>query len=239
MYNGQELNKKKDFSYFRFNIEVAGNLLYLTNNLSQSPKNDLNQYTIFGIPYAQYVRTDIDFKKYHYFSENKVLVFRAFGGIGIPYGNSSGLPYEKSFFSGGNNNHRAWELRELGPGSSIIDQSQLRYDRSGDIQLGANFEYRFSILGPIEGATFVDIGNVWTLYNQKDMQGGQFQFYRFYKELATGAGFGIRLNLQFLIIRFDFAIKVWDPSKPINERWVIPQTKFSDINMNFGIGYPF
>jgi len=239
MYNGQELSKKKDFSYFRFNIEVAGNLIYLTNNLSQSPKNDLNQYTIFGIPYAQYVRTDIDFKKYHYFSENKVLVFRTFGGIGIPYGNSSGLPYEKSFFSGGNNNHRAWELRELGPGSSIIDQSQLRYDRSGDIQLGANFEYRFSILGPIEGATFIDIGNVWTLYDQKDMQGGQFQFNRVLKELATGAGFGIRLNLQFLIIRFDFAIKVWNPSKPINERWVIPQTKFSDINMNFGIGYPF
>lgn len=239
MYNGQELNKKRDFNYIRFNIESAGNLIYLVNNLANDTKNDLDQYTIFGIPYAQYLRTDIDFKKYHYIGENQVFVFRAYGGIGIPYGNSSGLPYEKSFFSGGNNNHRAWELRELGPGSSKIDDSQLRYDRSGDIQLGANFEYRWTLLGPLEGAAFIDIGNVWTLYDQKDMQGGQIQLNSFYKELATGLGLGIRLNIQILIFRFDFAVKAWDPSKPIEERWVIPQTKFNSINMNFGIGYPF
>ncbi|MCK9163050.1 MAG: BamA/TamA family outer membrane protein [Bacteroidales bacterium] len=239
MYNGQELNRKRDFTYLRFNIESAGNLIYLVNNLSVASKNDLDQYTIFGIPYAQYLRTDIDFKKYHYIGENQVFVFRAYGGIGLPYGNSSGLPYEKSFFSGGNNNHRAWELREIGPGSSKIDDSQLRYDRSGDMQLGANLEYRFTILGPLEGATFIDIGNVWTLYEQKDMEGGQIRLDSFYKELASGVGIGIRLNIQFLIIRADFAVKAWDPSKPINERWVIPQTKFNSINMNFGIGYPF
>ena len=239
LYNGQELNRKKDFTYLRFNIESAGNLIYLVDNLSVSSKNDAGQYTIFGIPYAQYLRTDIDVKKYHYISENQTLVFRAYGGIGLPYGNSSGLPYEKSFFSGGNNNHRAWELREIGPGSSKIDDTQLRYDRSGDIQIGGNFEYRFSILGPLEGAAFVDIGNVWTLKPQKDVEGGEMKLNSFYKELATGTGFGIRLNIQFLIIRFDFAVKTWDPSKPMNERWVIPQTKFSSINMNFGIGYPF
>ncbi|MDD2191001.1 MAG: BamA/TamA family outer membrane protein [Bacteroidales bacterium] len=239
MYNGQDANKKTDFTYVRFNIESAGNLFYLTSNLSNASKNDLHQYTIFEIPYAQYLRTDIDIKRYHYIGENQVLVFRAYGGIGMPYGNSSGLPYEKSFFSGGNNNHRAWELREIGPGSSKIDDTKLRYDRSGDVQLGGNIEYRFPIISVLEGAAFVDVGNIWNLHEQKDMAGGQMLLKSFYKEFATGLGLGIRLNIQFLIIRFDLAVKVWDPSKPVNERWVIPQTTFNKINMNVGIGYPF
>lgn len=239
MYNGQDANKKTDFTYVRFNIESAGNLIYLTSNLSNASKNDLHQYTIFGIPYAQYLRTDIDIKRYHYIGESQVLVFRAYGGIGMPYGNSSGLPYEKSFFSGGNNNHRAWDLREIGPGSSRIDDTKLRYDRSGDVQLGGNVEYRFPIISVLEGAAFVDVGNIWNLHEQKDMAGGQMLLNSFYKEFATGIGLGIRLNIQFLIIRFDLAVKAWDPSKPMNERWVIPQTNFSKINMNVGIGYPF
>ncbi len=239
IYNSQKLNKKEDFHYLRFNIESAGNLIYLINNLSASPQNELKQYTIFGIPYNQYLRTDFDFKRYIYLNEKQSLVYRVYGGIGVPYGNSKGLPYEKSFFSGGNNNHRAWELRELGPGSSKMDETQLRYDRSGDIQIGGNIEYRFPIYSIVEGATFMDVGNVWTLYEQKDMDGGQFQFDRFYNELAVGAGLGLRLNLQFFIVRFDFAIKVWDPAEDLKNRLVIPNTKFSGINLNFGIGYPF
>ncbi|MDD2530107.1 MAG: BamA/TamA family outer membrane protein [Bacteroidales bacterium] len=239
IYNSQKLNKKEDFHYLRFNIESAGNLIYLINNLSASPQNELKQYTIFGIPYNQYLRTDFDFKRYIYLNEKQSLVYRVYGGIGVPYGNSKGLPYEKSFFSGGNNNHRAWELRELGPGSSKMDETQLRYDRSGDIQIGGNIEYRFPIYSIVEGATFMDVGNVWTLYEQKDMDGGQFQFDRFYNELAVGAGLGLRLNLQFFIVRFDFAIKVWDPAEDLKNRLVIPNTKFRGINLNFGIGYPF
>ncbi|HBN04815.1 MAG TPA: hypothetical protein DD434_03360, partial [Bacteroidales bacterium] len=86
---------------------------------------------------------------------------------------------------------------------------------------------------------FMDVGNVWTLYDQKDMEGGQFQFNRFYNELALGSGLGLRLNLQFIIVRFDFAIKLWDPAKDLSDRWVLPNTKFSNIKLNFGIGYPF
>ncbi len=239
LYNGQELNKKRDFSYFRFNFESAGNFIYLINNIANAQKNENKEYTIFNIPFAQYLRSDIDFKKYYYINEKNVLVFRTYGGIGIPYGNVTALPYEKSFFGGGANNHRAWQLRELGPGASKIDETQLRYDRSGDMTFGANFEYRFPIAGPFEGAAFVDVGNIWTLYNNVDMEGGQFKVNSFYKELATGAGLGIRLNIQFLIIRFDFAIKLWDPSKDISNRWVLPNTKWSNLNLNFGIGYPF
>ncbi|MPL66603.1 hypothetical protein SDC9_12290 [bioreactor metagenome] len=239
VYNSQKINKKEDFLYFRFNIESAGNIINLVNKTAKSTQNDLKQYTIFGIPYNQYLRTDFDIKKYIYLTEKQSLVFRAYGGIGVPYGNSKGLPYEKSFFSGGNNNHRAWELRELGPGSSKMDQTQLRYDRSGDIQIGGNIEYRFPIYSVFEGAAFMDVGNVWTLYDQKDMEGGQFQFNRFYNELALGSGLGLRLNLQFIIVRFDFAIKLWDPAKDLSDRWVLPNTEFSNIKLNFGIGYPF
>jgi outer membrane protein assembly factor BamA len=239
VYNSQKINKKEDFLYFRFNIESAGNIINLVNKTAKSSQNDLKQYTIFGIPYNQYVRTDFDIKKYIYLTEKQSLVFRSYGGIGVPYGNSTGLPYEKSFFSGGNNNHRAWELRELGPGSSKMDQTQLRYDRSGDIQIGGNIEYRFPIYSVFEGAAFMDVGNVWTLYDQKDMEGGQFEFNRFYNELALGSGLGLRLNLQFIIVRFDFAIKLWDPAKDLSDRWVLPNTEFSNIKLNFGIGYPF
>src|SRR5574344_401214 len=239
VYNGQERSKKRDFSYYRFNFETAGNLIYAINTMVASQKNSNKQYTLFGIPYAQYVRGDFDLKKYHYYSKDKVLVMRTYGGVGVPYANATALPYEKSFFSGGANNHRAWQLRGLGPGSSKQDESQLKYDRSGDISFGANVEYRFPIAGILEGATFIDVGNIWTLYKQTGLEDGWFQFDRFYKELATGGGFGLRVVTKFIIVRFDFAVRLWDPSKSMNERWVLPNTTFSDINVNFGIGYPF
>lgn len=239
LYNDQELNKKNDFQYFRINAEVAGNFLYLMSNITNSEKNLNKEYTIFGIPYAQYFRTDFDYKKYTYFDDKNLLVVRSFFGFGVPYSNANSLPYEKSFFGGGANNLRAWQLRELGPGSSKVDKSQLRYDRSGDISFGANLEYRFPIAGVIEGATFLDIGNVWTINYQKEMDGGQFKFDRFYKEIAAGMGLGIRLNIQFLIIRLDFAIKLWNPAQELSQRWVLPHTKLTDLNVNFGIGYPF
>lgn len=239
VYNGQELNKKKDFRYLRLNAEIAGNALYLISSAFSAPKNSNKEYIVFTIPFSQYIRTDFDYKKYSYLNSDNVFVFRAFGGVGIPYGNASALPYEKSFFAGGANSLRAWQLRELGPGSSQKDNSILRFDRSGDISLGANFEYRFPIAGIFEGASFVDIGNVWTIKEQIGLEGGQFQADRFFKEIAAGIGLGIRVNIQFLIVRLDFAAKIWDPSKDIEERLVIDNTKLKDINVNLGIGYPF
>jgi len=239
IYNGQDITKKRDFSYFRINFEMAGNVLYMISGLCSLSKNDNNQYTIFQIPYSQYARFDFDLKNYHYYSKDKVLVLRTYGGIGLPYGNASSLPYEKSFFSGGANNHRAWQLRGLGPGSSNSTGTYLQYEGSGDISWGANAEYRFGIAGILEGATFVDAGNIWNLYNQKGLEGGQFEFSRFYKEIAVGAGFGLRVATQFIIIRLDLAVRLWDPSKIVSQRWVLPNTKFSDINFNLGIGYPF
>ncbi|MDR0971694.1 MAG: outer membrane protein assembly factor [Bacteroidales bacterium] len=239
-YNGQDLLKKEDFTYIRLNVESSGNILHLLSDASKIKKNNENsQYTIFDIPYSQYVRTDIDFKQYYYITKRQVLVLRTYAGIGIPYGNSTALPYEKSFFAGGNNNLRAWELRELGPGSSKTDDSELKYDRSGDMTWGANIEYRFPIIGIFEGGAFIDVGNIWTIHSQENFKGGQFKFNSFYKELATGVGLGLRINLQFLILRLDFAVKAYDPSKDMKDRFVLPKTTFNQLKINFGIGYPF
>lgn len=239
IYNSQDINKKKDFQYFRFNTEIAGNLLYLIASTSEFSKNPNNSYTLFSIPFAQYFRTDFDYKDYTYFNENNIFVFRTYGGIGIPYGNARSLPYEKSFFGGGANNLRAWQLRELGPGGSKKDNTQLRFDHSGDISLGANFEYRFPIAGIFEGAGFFDIGNIWTLKEEKGFENGSFRIGKLYEEIAAGLGLGIRVSIQFLMIRLDFAAKVWDPSLQGANRLVIGNTKFKDINVNLGIGYPF
>ncbi|MEE1226996.1 MAG: BamA/TamA family outer membrane protein [Bacteroidales bacterium] len=237
-YNGQDLDKRSDFNYIRTNIEAAGNFLYLLSNVFKQSKNDNGQYEVFNIPYSQYVRADFDFIRYFYLNEKSSLVARFFSGCGYYYGNANSLPYEKSFFAGGANNNRAWQLRELGPGSSS-PQSALRFDRAGDIAIGGNIEYRFPISGIFEGATFIDIGNIWTINEQKGFENGQFELKDFYKEFAIGGGLGLRLNIQFLIIRLDLAMKLHDPSKAENARWVIKDTQFKDLQLQFGIGYPF
>ena len=237
-YNGQDIDKRKDFNYLRTNIEAAGNFLYLLSNIFNQKTNSDGQYEIFNIPYSQYVRAEFDFVRYFYLYEKSMLVTRVFSGCGYYYGNANGLPYEKSFFAGGANNNRAWQLRELGPGSSS-PQSALRFDRAGDIALGGNIEYRFPISGIFEGASFIDIGNIWNINEQKGFEGGKFEFNDFYKEFAIGGGVGLRLNIQFLIIRLDLAMKLHDPSKPENSRWVIKDTEFKDLQLQFGIGYPF
>lgn len=238
IYNGQNVGSKQDFTYLRANLESAGNLLFLISNLSKQQKNDHNEYEFISVPYSQYIRTDFDLVHYMYLDKKDVLVARVFGGMGYFYGNSKSLPYEKSFFGGGANNNRAWQLRELGPGSSK-PYGQLQYDRAGDIALGFNLEYRFPIGGVFEGAAFIDAGNIWTLSEQKGLEGGQFKFNKFYKEIAVGGGLGLRINIEFLIIRFDLAMKLRDPSQEEGSRWVIRHATSKDLQLQFGIGYPF
>lgn len=238
IFNGQNIKTKTDFNYFSFNSEIAGNVLDAYSNLFNQSKNTDGNYTLFNIPFSQYARTDLNYIHYNYKGQNSTLVYRVFGGIGVAYGNAQALPYEKSFFGGGANNLRAWQMRGLGPGHSKV-ASNMKYDRAGDIAFGANIEYRFPIAGFLEGATFLDFGNIWTLKNEKGLEGGQFKFDSFYKEIATGAGFGLRINAKFIIIRFDFAAKVWDPAQDLEDRFVLNNTSLSDIMIQFGIGYPF
>ena len=238
-FSNQQINKIKDFAYIRANFETGGNLIYAFNKILNTPKPDSGGYLLFGLPYAQYVRPDIDFRYYNIFPNKFSLVYRFYGGIGIPYGNSTLLPFEKAFFAGGANGMRGWKMYTLGPGSYNNVDASATFNQIGDIQLEANIEYRFPIYGWIRGAVFVDAGNIWLLQASQDLPEGQFKFNDFFSQIGLDAGFGIRLDFDFFIFRLDPAIHLRVPSYPVNDRWYFNKMQIKDIVWNFGIGYPF
>ena len=252
IFNNQQINKKANFVYFRANLEFAGNLLRLTNNLLESKTDSTGNYRIFnkgnsneGIPFSQYFKGDIDFRYYNILNQNSTLVFRTIIGVGAPYGNSRDtvtglavLPFEKSYYAGGANDIRAWKARTLGPGS--IDTSKINsLYRLGDIKLEGNIEYRFDITDIFQGAAFIDAGNIWLIDADSLREDAKFKFNTIYDDLAIGAGIGIRLNYTFIIIRLDAALPFKDPMIRENGGWVVRNASIGDINLSFGIGYPF
>jgi len=236
-YNTQDIRKIQNFFYFRGNVETAGNLLNTGSRIFDRGVDSLGFYNIFGIPFAQYAKMDLDFRFFNVISPNNSVAYRFFAGIGIPYGNASVLPLEKGFYAGGSNGMRGWSYRLLGPGSYSSPDDY--FDRMGDIQLEANLEYRFAVYRFIKSALFTDIGNIWLLKEDDSYPGGEFQFDRFYKEFAIDVGLGVRLDFNFFILRVDFAIPLRNPAQPEGSRWVIDKWQFSNIIINFGIGYPF
>ncbi|MCF8299137.1 MAG: outer membrane protein assembly factor [Saprospiraceae bacterium] len=238
IFTNQKINKLSDFAYFRINGEFVGNFLYLANSLTNSQKDDAGSYTLFSIKYAQYLRSDFDFRYFNYFGQNKTLGFRCAFGMGIPYLNMEVLPFEKSFYVGGANGIRAWRIRDIGPGA-FQDPNSTSFDKTGDIGLETSLELRFPIYKLLEGAAFIDAGNVWYKNKNSQFPGAEFQFDKFYKQMAIGWGLGARFDFSFFIIRTDFALRMHDPSEPEGERWIIKDSKIKYINFNFGIGYPF
>ena len=200
---------------------------------------DDGTYTILGSPYAEYVRPDLDFRYYWKITADQAVVTRFYGGIGIPYGNSDVLPFEKAFMAGGSNDMRGWRLGYLGPGTFSSDSASDSFSQLGDIQLQANLEYRFPIASYFKGAIFADIGNIWLLRESPDLPGGTFKGNTFYKQLGIDVGIGIRLDFDFFIFRLDPAIPIRMPSYPDHHGWYFSKLRFKDIIWNFGIGYPF
>jgi len=238
-FSNQNVSKQRNFFYIRSNFETAGNLLYGIDNLFRAPKNDLGMYTLFNIQYAQYVRPDLDFRFYNQFGKGFSLVYRFYGGIGIPYGNSSVLPFEKAFIAGGANDMRGWRMGDLGPGSFHNDTVSQNFGQLGDLQLQLQVEYRFPIYSFFKGALFTDIGNVWLLNDSPDLPGGTFHFDSFLGQLGMDVGIGFRFDFNFFIFRLDPAIPIWVPSLPGNDKWYFSKLQLKDIIWNFGIGYPF
>lgn len=236
IYSTQQFSKQKDFIYFRFNLETAGNILQTKNNILKSPKNSDGNYTLFNIQYAEYVRGDIDLRQYFYFSNKQHVALRLLLGLGYAYGNSSLMPFEKSFFAGGANSIRAWLIRSVGPGSYSSDT---RFDKTGDVLIETNAEYRFPLYKFLHGAFFVDVGNIWLNYQSSKFPGGTFYFDKFYNELAAGGGFGTRFDFSFFILRLDGAVPLHNPALPVAHRWIDKSISLKDINFNLGIGYPF
>lgn len=252
-YNGQDINKKqKNHYYFQSIFEIAGNSLRAFYNLTNQPLNSNGAYEFLGIRFAQFAKISADFRHYNNFTKKIKIVSRLAGGVGIPLKNlKEALPFEKSFYSGGANGMRAWKARTLGPGAYY--DSTRSFDKIGDIKLEGNFEIRFPISKWIEGATFLDAGNIWLIHNDSLRPGAQFKTENFISEIGIGSGLGLRMDLDFFILRFDFAFPLRNPALPKNERWISygklsnysgyedgsTRGSFFPWQFNLGIGYPF
>ena len=239
LFNQQVLGQNRDFWYARYSVESAGNLIDLLAPLWSEPNSD-GYYQVFGIRYAQYVKNDIDIRYHQRINSVSSLTYRFYGGIGIPYGNLNVLPFEKRYFSGGANSIRAWPVRGLGPGS-FKEENLTYYNQTADIKLELNMEYRFKLFWLLEGALFLDAGNIWGIRPEVSPEGGLFKIDEFYKQLAIGTGFGTRFDFKYFIFRIDTGLKLHDPSQIAGKRW-IPGSRpynWNDVAFNFAIGYPF
>jgi hypothetical protein len=238
VYNTQRIGKSEDFVYLHANFESAGNLLNLVTEPLNMSKDENGSFTIFKIPFSQFVKGDADYRIYKVFDPRQTLVFRAMGGVGLPYGNVSVLPFIKSYYGGGANGLRAWKIYTLGPGS-YKGTDEIRFDRYGDIKLELNLEYRFKLYSFWHGAFFLDAGNVWFVNKNEQFPGGEFQFANLGNDLAIGGGMGIRMDFSFFILRVDAAVPIKNPAFPFNEQWINSWPAIKDFNLNLGIGYPF
>ena len=249
VFNNQS-SGKRSYHYVKFNLSWAGNMLTLASRALHREKNENGSYDapLMHTTYAQFVKTDIDYRHYLRTIGTNILVFRAFAGLGIPYGNITFMPFTEQYFSGGANSLRAWQIRSVGPGS--FDNAgaagiNAKYpNMTSDMKLEANLEYRFKLFWVVEGAWFFDAGNIWSIKRDDKREGGDFDFKRFYKEIAVGSGLGLRLDFDFFLFRADFGLKLRDPSLKDGERWLAKNDHsflFRGGNWAFclGIGYPF
>jgi outer membrane protein assembly factor BamA len=238
IYSNQDASKIANYRYFRINLETAGMLLNLSRNFYSNPEQVDEQFTVFNVPYSQYFRIDTDFRYFKALPRFQSFVIRNVLGIGLPYGNSTVMPFEKSFFGGGANGNRAWFIRSLGPGG-FQKPDGVRFDQIGDLKIETSMEYRAKIYKFLETALFTDIGNIWLTKVDEQRPDANFDITRFYKEFGIGAGLGFRFNFNFFILRLDAAHPIHDPSFAEGARWQFNNLKMKRVNFNFAIGYPF
>ena len=232
---------KSTYFYTRLQLDIAGNLLSAFKGVMKKDENGAGM--IWNTPYSQFVRAEATVGKTWIWGRNsgQSLATRFVAGAGHAYGNSNALPFEKHFYAGGANSLRGWQARTVGPGTSPRDTSFVIPNQTGDMRLEANIEYRFDIVWKLEGAVFADAGNVWTL-KTKDMtteDGSMFRWNTLGESIAANWGLGIRLNLDFLLLRLDAGFKVHDPAR--TNKWVGPDQWFkrNGYALHFGVGYPF
>ncbi|MDO5979859.1 BamA/TamA family outer membrane protein [Flavivirga spongiicola] len=223
-----------DFSIFRFKLELAGNLLANTSKLLGLKKNDDNRYEILNVAYSQYVKTEFDYTKHWGLGKKNILAMRSFLGIAIPYGNSTSIPFSKSFFAGGPNDNRAWTAYSLGPGSS----ETINEFNEANLKIALNIEQRFNIFENLNGAIFVDAGNIWNVLDNVEDDSATFTDFNSLKDIAVGSGFGLRYDFRFFVFRFDIGFKTYDPFYRDQNRW-FNDYNFSNAVYNIGINYPF
>jgi outer membrane protein assembly factor BamA len=253
--NTQERPRDRNVFFARIIPEWAGHPMFVPLRALGKESQDTTGaefFTVGGIRYAEFVKLDTDLRWRRIIHDRSSMAFRVAAGAGLPYGNLPVLPFESSFFVGGANGLRAWRARSLGPGS--YNAPLVAFDRIGEIRLEGNAEYRFKLVGFLEGALFTDIGNIWNWDEDERKPGSGFSS-AFLSELAVGTGVGARLNFDFFIVRFDLGMQTKDPSLPPGERWLFqPKDEYealmlstlgtpvpyrTQFNFNIGIGYPF
>lgn len=236
-------NKNRNTHSLRVSVEMAGNLLYGFSKVLGAHKNDKGSYSLFGIPYAQFTKVDVDFSKNIALDAKNRVAYRIGVGVGYPYGNMTKLPFERSYFSGGANSVRGWSVRSLGPGSMGLEYARSFADQVGDIRLDMNLEYRTKLFWKFEMAAYVDAGNIWTFHEDASHPKANFDFSRFYKEIAFSYGLGLRADFNFFVLRFDTGMKAYDPQQRGGKKWVIKNPNFNSRTGNFAwhfaVGYPF
>ncbi len=242
--NTRERKTRTNPYQLNWSIESAGNILYALSKPLNLSKNSDDQYTVFDVAYAQYVKFDFDYSKLYILnSANQVALHAAFG-IAQPYGNSTIVPFEKRYFAGGANSIRGWSVRELGPGRYMGEDGKVDYiNQTGNLKLLFSAELRSELFWKFNGAFFIDAGNIWTTKRYEVTgTGGQFHFDNFWKQIAVSYGLGLRLNLDYFILRLDMGIKAVNPAYSPSERGYLPliHPRFGrDFTFHFAVGLPF
>ena len=234
--SSSEAIPSESYRYLRLTTDLSGNVIGLFKPMMKT--DDEGRGLIFGIPYSQYVRAELTLGRTWMFGrgDRQAIATRLLAGAGHSYGNSSVLPFEKQFYAGGANSMRGWQARALGPGMSPMNESFIIPSQTGDMKLEANVEYRFPMFWKVEGALFVDAGNVWT-FKQDDPK-SKFDLDTLGDSIAMDWGLGLRVNLSFLVLRLDAAKKLHDPAV---QKWLGPDDwrKKGSGAIHFGVGYPF
>jgi len=230
-YNNRENFNDNNFSTFTGRMVSSGSITAaFVKKTAESGKKEL-----FGLPVAQYLKTEIEYKKYWSVNSNTSLVYRGFIGAAIPFGNSEDIPFSRSYRAGGSNDIRAWKTFKLGPGS---ESNTLEFN-TGSLKFTTNLEYRFKVLNSIYSALFIDAGNIWDITNSTvTNSSGKFNGFSSLKDIAVGSGFGVRYDFSFLVFRLDIGFKTYEPYLSSSNKWM-QNYNFGNAVYNIGINYPF
>lgn len=244
-YTNTMRNRRKHTFYYKGTFDAAGTIAGLATGADAKAGD---QKEMFGVAFSQFLKTEQDFRHYLRLGRNSELASRIIVGVGMPYGNSTQLPFIRQFFIGGTNSIRAFRARAVGPGTYFPeddDGTAFLPDQSGDIKLELNTEYRAKLFSVVHGALFVDAGNIWLWNENADKPGGKFSN-KFIEELAVGTGAGLRIDVTFLVLRLDLAFPLRKPWLPASDRWVLDEIDFGakswrreNLVFNIAIGYPF
>ena len=239
---------KTAYHYERLSVEASGNVISLFNPILPTYEGLVPQHLLFGLPYKQYVRAELNLGRVFRFGwgDLQSLVLHMVAGAGLAYGNSVSLPFEKQFYCGGANGMRGWQARTLGPGFSPLSDYFKIPSQTGDVKLEADIEYRFPSIWKLEWAIFAEAGNVWNLpFLRKEITdglGGEIDAGERFslRSVAADWGVGLRVNLDFILIRLDVGFRIHDPARAEGDRWVKPRDWFHGSSaIHFGVGYPF